>query len=100
MNNQLLLSGKKILITAGCTREYIDGVQYVSSSTGGRMGYDIAELMLQQGAYVFLVSGPAKINLAHPKLTIVKVSTACEMYLSCCKFFEDADIAIFAAAVP
>ena len=99
MGNQLL-AGKKILVTAGPTREPIDAVRYVSSSTGGRMGYDIAENLLQQGATVYLVSGPVKIDLIHPMLTVVKVHTAYEMYLACCKFFEEADISIFAAAVP
>ena len=99
MGNQLL-AGKKILVTAGPTREPIDAIRYVSSSTGGRMGYDIAENLLQQGARVYLVSGPVKIDLIHPMLTVVKVHTAYEMYLACCKFFEEADVSIFAAAVP
>ncbi len=87
------------MITAGPTREPIDPVRYISNHTGGKMGYDIAAFMLQQGARVFLVSGPVKVTMVHPMLTVVKVNTASEMYLACCKFFEDADIAIFAAAV-
>lgn len=97
--NNCLLTGKNVLITAGPTREPIDPVRYISNHTGGKMGYDIAAFMLQQGARVFLVSGPVKVTMVHPMLTVVKVNTASEMYLACCKFFEDADIAIFAAAV-
>lgn len=87
------------MITAGPTREPIDPVCYISNHTCGKMGYDVAAFMLQQGARVFLVSGLVKVTMVHPMLTVVKVNTASEMYLACCKFFEDADIAIFAAAV-
>ena len=97
--NNCLLTGKNVLITAGPTREPIDPVRYISNHMGGRMGYDLAAFMLQQGARVFLVSGPVKVDITHPMLTVVKVNTASEMYLACCKFFEDANIAIFAAAV-
>jgi phosphopantothenoylcysteine decarboxylase / phosphopantothenate---cysteine ligase len=97
--NNYLLKGKKVLITAGPTREYIDPVRYISNHTGGKIGYELAAFMLQQGAEVFLVSGPVKVELKHPLLTIVKATTGCEMYLACCRFFEDVDIAIFTAAV-
>jgi phosphopantothenoylcysteine decarboxylase/phosphopantothenate--cysteine ligase len=63
------------------------------------MGYAIAEHFLQQGAEVFLVSGPVNVSLNHPNLRIVNVNSASEMYLACCRFFEEADIAVFAAAV-
>jgi phosphopantothenoylcysteine decarboxylase/phosphopantothenate--cysteine ligase len=63
------------------------------------MGYAIAESFLQQGTKVFLVSGPVDISLQHPNLKLVKVNSANEMYLACCRFFETVDIAVFAAAV-
>lgn len=94
-----ILMGKKVLITAGPTREPIDQMRYISNHTGGRMGYEIASAMLGEGATVFLVSGPVKIKLEHPQLTVEKVNTACEMYLACCRYFEAIDIAVFAAAV-
>src|SRR5215467_7670400 len=97
MNN--ILTNKKVLITAGPTREAIDPVRYISNHSSGKMGYAIAESFLQQGAQVFLVSGPVCITLEHPNLTIVKVNSANEMYLACCHFFEIVDIAVFAAAV-
>ncbi|MES2649786.1 MAG: phosphopantothenoylcysteine decarboxylase [Bacteroidota bacterium] len=97
--NNCLLKGKKVLITAGPTREYIDSVRYISNNAGGKIGYELAAYLLQQGAQVFLVSGPVKVDLSHPMLTVVKATTGCEMYLACCRFFEEADIAIFAAAV-
>jgi len=94
-----ILYNKKVLITAGPTREAIDPVRYISNHSSGKMGYAIAETFLQQGAKVFLVSGPVCISLQHSNLTLVKVSSANEMYLASCHFFEAVDIAVFAAAV-
>ncbi len=94
-----ILHNKKILITSGPTREAIDPVRYISNHSTGKMGYAIAESFLQQGAKVFLVSGPVGISLQHPNLKLVKVNSANEMYLACCRFFETVDIAVFAAAV-
>jgi phosphopantothenoylcysteine decarboxylase/phosphopantothenate--cysteine ligase len=97
--NTTLLNNKKVLITAGPTREAIDPVRYISNHSSGKMGYAIAEQLLQQGAEVFMVSGPVCMELKHPNLKIVKVNSASEMYLACCHLFEEVDIAIFAAAV-
>lgn len=98
MNNPAFLN-KKILLTAGPTREPIDPVRYISNHSTGKMGYAIAAELLEQGAEVFLVSGPVTVILQHPKLQIIHVTTAAEMYLACCRFFEIADVAIFTAAV-
>ncbi|MFN8291041.1 MAG: phosphopantothenoylcysteine decarboxylase [Chitinophagaceae bacterium] len=97
--NSPILKGKKVLITAGPTREAIDPVRYISNHSSGKMGYALAEEFLLQGAEVFLVSGPVCLSLKHPSLKIVKINTAAEMYMACCRFFEQADIAVFAAAV-
>jgi len=94
-----ILRNKKVLITAGPTKEAIDPVRYISNHSSGKMGYAIAEAFLQHGAKVFLVSGPVCITLKHPNLTLVKVNSANEMYLACCRFFQVIDIAVFAAAV-
>jgi phosphopantothenoylcysteine decarboxylase/phosphopantothenate--cysteine ligase len=94
-----ILGHKKVLITAGPTREAIDPVRYISNHSTGKMGYAIAEEFLLQGAQVFLVSGPVDISLRHENLKIVKVTSASEMYLACCRFFEIVDVAVFAAAV-
>ncbi len=94
------LQNKKVLITAGPTREAIDPVRYISNHSSGKMGYAIAESFLQQGAIVYLVSGPVCIHIPpQPNLTLVQVTSASDMYLACCRFFEEADIAVFAAAV-
>jgi phosphopantothenoylcysteine decarboxylase / phosphopantothenate---cysteine ligase len=97
--NTSQIKNKKILITAGPTREAIDPVRYISNHSSGKMGYAIAEEFLKQGADVFLVSGPVCIELKHPRLKSVKVNSASEMYMACCRFFEEADVAVFAAAV-
>lgn len=94
-----ILRDKKVLITAGPTREAIDPVRYISNHSSGKMGYAIAEKFLQEGAEVFLVTGPVIVQLHHPRLKLVKVNSASEMYLACCRFFEKVDIAVFAAAV-
>src|SRR5688572_6730269 len=94
-----LLYNKKILITAGPTREAIDPVRYISNHSSGKMGYAIAEQFLHHGAEVVLVSGPVSIQLEHSRFKLVKVNSASEMYLACCGFFEEVDIAVFAAAV-
>jgi phosphopantothenoylcysteine decarboxylase/phosphopantothenate--cysteine ligase len=97
--NNAAIKNKKVLITAGPTREGIDPVRYISNHSTGKMGYALAECFLQQGATVFLVSGPVHIKLMHPNLRIIHVNSASEMYLACCRYFEQADIAVFAAAV-
>lgn len=95
-----ILRNKKVLITAGPTREAIDPVRYISNHSSGKMGYAIAETFLKHGAIVYLVSGPVGISInPHPHLKMVHVNSASEMYLACCHFFEEVDIAVFAAAV-
>ena len=89
----------KVLITAGPTREAIDPVRYISNHSTGKMGYAIAESFLNQGAKVILVSGPVSLKINHPDLELVKVNSAMDMYLACCHYFEEVDIAVFAAAV-
>ncbi len=91
------LAGKKVLVTAGPTREPIDPVRYISNHSSGKQGYAIAAAAKALGADVTLISGP--VALAAPLgVTVVKVETAKDML----KATEDAlpaDIAIFAAAV-
>jgi phosphopantothenoylcysteine decarboxylase/phosphopantothenate--cysteine ligase len=94
-----ILKNKRILITAGPTREAIDPVRYISNHSSGKMGYAIAQSFLEKGAEVILISGPVNLKIEHPKLTLVKINSASEMYLACCRFFEYIDIAVFAAAV-
>lgn len=94
-----LLQGKKVLITAGPTREAIDPVRFISNHSTGKMAYAIAAECLEQGAEVILISGPVCLSIEHPRLLLKKVNSAMDMYLTCCRHFEEADVCIFAAAV-
>jgi len=93
-----LLEGKRVVVTAGPTREAIDPVRYITNRSSGKMGYAIASAAAAQGAKVILVSGP--VNLAVPPgVDIVSVESADEMYRATHDVIADADIFIAAAAV-
>ncbi len=92
------LHGRKVLITAGPTREPIDPVRYIGNRSSGKMGYAIAEAAVIAGADVVLVSGPVSID-PPAGVKLKQVETAEEMYQAAFPEFEDADIAILAAAV-
>lgn len=93
------LKNKKILITAGPTREYLDPVRFISNESSGKMGYAIAETLHQMGADVTLVSGPVSITSSFPKHKIISVLSGSQMYDASKTYFESIDIAIFCAAV-
>lgn len=92
-------SGKKVLITAGPTREKIDPVRFISNYSTGKMGYAIAEEFSSRGADVFLVSGPVEVTAKNHKINVLHVNSAAEMYEECVKIFPECDIAIMSAAV-
>ena len=95
---QGLLEGKKVVITAGPTREAIDPVRYITNRSSGKMGYAIASAAAAQGAEVVLVSGP--VNLMEPSgMEVVHVESAEDMYAATHASIGDADIFIAAAAV-
>ncbi|QEK11994.1 bifunctional phosphopantothenoylcysteine decarboxylase/phosphopantothenate--cysteine ligase CoaBC [Crassaminicella thermophila] len=92
------LKGKKILITAGPTREAIDPVRYITNHSSGKMGYAIAERALDRGAEVLLISGPTNLK-APVGVNKIDVNTTNEMYEAVLKSFEWADVVIKSAAV-
>ena len=92
-------SGKKVMITAGPTREKIDPVRFISNYSSGKMGYALAEEFANRGAEVFLISGPVEVKAKSPKIKVIAIESALEMYLECQNYFPNADIAIMAAAV-
>ena len=94
-----MLKGKRILITAGPTKEFIDPVRFISNASSGKMGYAIAEELHCLGADVVLVTGPTSIKCNLPDANIVQVITAIEMLKVCQHYFGNVDIAIFSAAV-
>lgn len=92
------LAGKKALITAGPTYEALDPVRFIGNHSTGKMGYALAEELVRQGANVTLVSGPTHLT-APAGVTLVKVTSAEEMFQASQKHFSHADITIFSAAV-
>ncbi|MDF2928070.1 bifunctional phosphopantothenoylcysteine decarboxylase/phosphopantothenate--cysteine ligase CoaBC [Anaerospora sp.] len=92
------LAGKKVLITAGGTREPLDPVRYIGNRSSGKMGYALAAAAAERGAAVLLVSGPT--NLPAPQgVAVVNVESAQEMRNAVLAEYPDADIVIKAAAV-
>ena len=90
--------GKRVVITAGPTREPIDPVRYITNRSSGKMGYALARAVAAQGANVTVISGP--VNIAEPAgVELVRVQTAEEMYEATHAAISDADIFIAAAAV-
>ena len=93
-----LLTAKKLVITAGPTREDIDPVRFISNRSSGRMGYAVAQAALEAGAEVVLISGPSSIEF--PERAICQhVVTAQQMHNAVMSEISNADIFIGAAAV-
>ncbi|EYE89272.1 phosphopantothenoylcysteine decarboxylase [Fervidicella metallireducens AeB] len=91
-------AGKKILVTAGPTREDIDPVRYITNRSSGKMGYAIAKAARNRGAEVILISGPTK--LPRPEgVKFIGINSATEMYNEVLKHFDEVDIVIKSAAV-
>lgn len=93
-----LLAGKKILITAGPTREPLDPVRYLSNYSSGKMGYALAEAAAMAGAEVTLISGPTALN-ASACIKRIQVETATEMLDAVKKEIPTGGIFIGTAAV-
>ena len=92
------LSGLKVLISAGPTREPLDPVRYITNRSSGKMGYALANAALKAGAQVTLVSGP--VTLAAPvNAALIRVETAAQMYAAVISKASQHDIYIGAAAV-
>ncbi|CAL7963545.1 Phosphopantothenoylcysteine decarboxylase / Phosphopantothenate--cysteine ligase [Gammaproteobacteria bacterium] len=93
-----LFYGKKIVITAGPTREAIDPVRYISNYSSGKMGYALAAAALEAGANVVLISGPTNLT-ASAKAKRIDVQTAEEMCQVVMQEVSACDVFIAAAAV-
>lgn len=93
-----LLAGKKVLLTAGPTREPIDPVRYVSNYSSGKMGYALAEAAAMAGAEVTLISGPCDLPCS-AGIKLVKIDSAQEMFAAVMHELQDGCIFIGAAAV-
>jgi phosphopantothenoylcysteine decarboxylase/phosphopantothenate--cysteine ligase len=93
-----LLSGKKVLITAGPTYEAIDAVRGITNSSSGKMGYAIARAAAEAGAQVTLVSGPTALSTPLSTQRI-NVQSAAQMYSAVMQSVADCEIFISVAAV-
>ncbi|MBQ7578427.1 MAG: bifunctional phosphopantothenoylcysteine decarboxylase/phosphopantothenate--cysteine ligase CoaBC [Synergistaceae bacterium] len=91
------MSGKKVLITAGPTHEYLDPVRYISNPSTGKMGVAMARAAWLRGADVKLIAGPADIDSYG--FEVIRVSSAQEMLNAVMKNLEWADFIVKAAAV-
>jgi phosphopantothenoylcysteine decarboxylase/phosphopantothenate--cysteine ligase len=92
------LTGVRVLVSAGPTREAIDPVRYISNRSSGRMGYAVAAAAMRRGARVTLVTGPT--NLAAPRgCELVRVETAAEMNESMRGRVTGCDVVVMVAAV-
>jgi len=92
------LTGRRVVVTAGPTREPLDPVRFISNPSTGKMGYAIARVAARRGADVVLVSGP--VELAEPTgVRTVRVTTAEEMARAVDEAAQDVDVFVGAAAV-
>lgn len=93
------LAKKKVIITAGPTYEKIDPVRFIGNYSSGKMGYALAEECAQRGAEVTLISGPVQLKTTHPRIQVIEVESAKEMYEAATQAYPQADAAILCAAV-
>jgi phosphopantothenoylcysteine decarboxylase/phosphopantothenate--cysteine ligase len=92
------LKGKRAIVNAGPTYEAIDPVRFIGNRSSGKMGIAIAQALRALGAEVTLVLGPVHENIPEG-MRIIRVESAKEMFDACAEVFQNADIAVLAAAV-
>ena len=92
------LIGKRVLVTAGGTREPIDPVRYIGNRSSGKQGYAIAQVALDRGAEVTILS--ANVNLPDPVgATVVRVESTKDLEVELERHFQSTDLLVMAAAV-
>lgn len=92
------MSGKKVVVTAGPTREAIDPVRFISNHSTGKMGYAVAKCAMERGADVVLITGETAIPKP-PFVKVISVVSAADMFEAVKNEAENADYIIKAAAV-
>ncbi len=92
------LKGKKVLVTAGGTREYFDPIRYMSNSSSGQMGYSLAKMSYALGGEVILISAPTCLKKPYG-VKKIDVISAKEMFSEVMKIIDKVDIIIMNAAV-
>ncbi|MGH7652532.1 MAG: bifunctional phosphopantothenoylcysteine decarboxylase/phosphopantothenate--cysteine ligase CoaBC [Gemmatimonadaceae bacterium] len=91
------LSGKKVVVTAGATREPIDAVRFISNYSSGKMGIAIARAAWRRGSDVTLVAGHVDVTLPS-ELPTIQATTVAEMSRAVAKLLPGADVLVMAAA--
>lgn len=93
------MKGKRLLITAGPTREKIDPVRFISNYSTGKMGMALADEASRRGAEVTVVAGPVEVIPECSRVKVIRVESAREMLEACSREFPVCDIAVLTAAV-
>lgn len=92
------MARRRLLITAGPTREKLDPVRYLTNQSTGQMGYALAEAGKKQGYQVTLITGPTALR-APRAVRLVSIESAAQLKRACEKHFPQNDILIMTAAV-
>jgi phosphopantothenoylcysteine decarboxylase / phosphopantothenate---cysteine ligase len=92
------LKGKKILVTAGPTRQPIDAVRYISNYSTGKMGFEIARAATERGADVTLITGPSSEKITAVG-NLIRVQTTEDMFEAVKKYYKGSHLVIMTAAV-
>ena len=93
------LAGRKVLVTAGGTREPIDPVRFIGNRSSGKQGYAVARVAAQRGAEVTLIAGHTAGLIDPAGVDVVHVSSAQQLGNAVSKHAPDADVLVMAAAV-
>lgn len=97
--NDSPMKGKRVMITAGPTRERIDPVRFISNYSTGKMAYSLADELAWRGAEVVVVSGPVGVTPSVDGVTVINVESGREMAGECENLFPGCDLAVMCAAV-
>ena len=92
------LNGKKILVSAGATREYIDPARFISNPSTGKMGYELAKQLKAYGGEITLISGYSQLPVPYD-VEFIKVVSANDMYQAVMKHSVESDIICMVSAV-
>ncbi len=92
------LAGKKVLVTAGGTREPLDPIRFIGNRSSGRQGFAVAIAAAKRGAEVTLINANGEASQL-PGLTVINVETAEEMFSNVDKYFDGTDVLVMSAAV-
>lgn len=93
------LAGRRVVVTAGGTREPVDPVRFIGNRSSGKQGYAVARVAAQRGARVTLIAGHAAGLIDPAGVEVVRVSSAQQLGEAVAKHVPDADVLVMAAAV-